>query len=246
MYNPFTLEGKTILITGASSVIGRRTAIECAKMKATLIITGRNSERLQQTYRELEGEGHQWFVADLTNHQEIKDLVSACSMLNGVFLCAGVTDTTPVKFMTAEKINRVLDINLISPMLLLKELLTQKKLQKGASLVFMSSMGATQVAPGLGIYAASKRGLNAVMHTVALELAARKIRANSIMPSMVKTELLDTLSSLSQEDLAKDEARYPLGYGQPEDIAYAAIYLLSDASRWITGTELHMDGGSTL
>lgn len=246
MYNPFTLEGKTILITGASSGIGRRTAIECAKMKATLIITGRNSERLQQTYHELEGDGHQWLVADLTNHHEIKTLVSACSSLNGVFLCAGVTDTTPVKFMTAEKINRVLDINLISPMLLLKELLTQKKLQKGASLVFMSSMGATQVAPGLGIYAASKRGLNAVMHTVALELATRKIRANSIMPSMVKTELLDTLSSLSQEDLAKDEARYPLGYGQPEDIAYAAIYLLSDASRWITGTELHMDGGSTL
>ena len=245
MYNPYSLEGKKILITGASSGIGRTSAVECSKMGATLVITGRNEGRLLQTLNSLEGKGHQAIAVDLTNDEGIAKLVAETPALDGVFLCAGITDTTPVKFITTEKMARVMDLNLVSPTVTLKSLLTKKKINKGASLVFMSSMGAYQLAPGLGIYAASKRGLNAIMRAFAQELSVRKIRANSIMPSMVRTELLGTLS-FSEEELAEDEKRYPFGYGKPQDVAYAAIYLLSDASGWMTGSEIRMDGGSTL
>lgn len=246
MYNPYSLEGKTILITGASSGIGRRTAIECSKMGATLVITGRNQERLNDTLASLEGEGHLTFAGDLTDDTAMEALMEQLPPLNGVFLCAGVTDTTPAKFIDEDKIERVFSINIKSPMLLTKWLVKKKKIQAGASLVYMSSYGAEVVTPGLGIYAASKGAVNSFMRTIATELSARKVRANSIMAMMVQTELIDTLGSLSKEDIEKDEAKYPLGYGKPEDIAYAVIYLLSDASKWVTGSIIKMDGGSTL
>lgn len=246
MYNPFSLEGKTILVTGASSGIGRQTAIECSKMGATLVIAGRNQERLDDTLSSLEGEGHLTFVGDLTENSSMEALMEMLPPLNGIFFCAGVSDTTPVKFIDEEKIERVFSINIKSPMILTKWLVKKKKIQPGASLVYMSSFGAEVITPGLGIYAASKGAVNSFMRTVATELSARKIRANSIMPMMVKTELIETLDSLSKEDIEKDEAKYPLGYGKPEDIAFAAIYLLSDASKWITGSIIKMDGGSTL
>jgi NAD(P)-dependent dehydrogenase (short-subunit alcohol dehydrogenase family) len=131
-------------------------------------------------------------------------------------------------------------------MLLTKWLVKKKKIQAGASLVYMSSYGAEVVTPGLGIYAASKGAVNSFMRTIATELSARKVRSNSIMAMMGQTELMDTLGSFSKEDFEKDEAKYPLGYGKPEDVAFAAIYLLSDASKWITGSIIKMDGGSTL
>lgn len=246
MYNPYSLEEKTILITGASSGIGRRTAIECSKMGAKLVVTGRNKERLNDTFLSLEGEGHVMFVGDLIDENTIEELVEEMPTLNGVFFCAGVTDTTPVKFIDEEKIERVFSINIKSPMLLTRWLVKKKKIQAGASLVYMSSYGAEVVTPGLGIYAASKGAVNSFMRTIATELSARKIRANSIMAMMVQTELISTLGSLSKEDVEKDEAKYPLGYGKPEDVAFAAIYLLSDASKWITGSIIKMDGGSTL
>jgi NAD(P)-dependent dehydrogenase (short-subunit alcohol dehydrogenase family) len=246
MYNPYSLEGKTILITGASSGIGRRTAIECSKMGATLIITGRNKERLNETLANLEGEGHLTFAGDMTENSTMEALMEQLPPLNGVFFCAGVTDTTPAKFIDEEKIERVFSINIKSPMLLTKWLVKKKKIQAGASLVYMSSYGAEVVTPGLGIYAASKGAVNSFMRTIATELSARKARANSIMAMMVQTELINTLGSLSKEDIEKDEAKYPLGYGKPEDIAFAVIYLLSDASKWVTGSIIKMDGGSTL
>lgn len=246
MYNPYSLEGKTILITGASSGIGRRTAIECSKMGAKLVITGRNQERLNDTLASLEGEGHLTFAGDLTEDTAMEALMEQLPPLNGVFFCAGVTDTTPAKFIDEDKIERVFSINIKSPMLLTKWLVKKKKIQAGASLVYMSSYGAEVVTPGLGIYAASKGAVNSFMRTIATELSARKVRANSIMAMMVQTKLIETLGSLSKEDIEKDEAKYPLGYGKPEDIAFAVIYLLSDASKWVTGSIIKMDGGSTL
>jgi NAD(P)-dependent dehydrogenase (short-subunit alcohol dehydrogenase family) len=246
VYNPYSLEGKTILITGASSGIGRRTAIECSKMGATLVITGRNQERLNDTLSSLEGEGHLTFAGDLTEDVDMEALMEQLPPLNGVFFCAGVTDTTPAKFIDEDKIERVFSINIKSPMLLTKWLVKKKKIQASASLVYMSSYGAEVVTPGLGIYAASKGAVNSFMRTIATELSARKVRANSIMAMMVQTELIETLGSLSKEDIEKDEAKYPLGYGKPEDIAFAVIYLLSDASKWVTGSIIKMDGGSTL
>ena len=244
--NPFSLEGKKILVTGASSGIGKVTAIACAANGAHVVITGRNEERLNETLSLLSGDGHIAIAAELCAQEEINRLVDAMPELDGAFLCAGVSDTTPVKYMNSEAIQRVLSINLEAPMLLTQRLLLKKKIKKGASLVFMSSMGAEQVAPGLGIYAASKSGLNAFMRAVATEQASRKVRANAVMAGMVKTELIDTLSQLTEEDIKRDEAKYPLGYGQPEDVANAVIYLLSDASRWMTGMTLKLDGGASL
>ena len=245
-YNPYSLSGKTILITGASSGIGKRTAIECSFMGATLIICGRNEDRLNDTFSKLEGTGHQIRVGELTDESVLTSIIEGLPPLDGVFFCAGVTDTTLTKFMDRDKIDRVFRINIESPMIMTKWLIKKKKLNPSASLVYMSSMGAEEVTKGLGIYAASKAALNSFMRAVANELSSRKIRANSIMPMMVQTELVENITTLSKDDIAKDEARYPLGYGTPEDIAYAAIYLLSDASKWITGSIIKMDGGSTL
>lgn len=246
IYNPFSLSGKTILITGASSGIGRKTAIECSKMGAKLIINGRNELRLNETLNELHGAGHTAFVGDLTDDDSIASLIDILPDIDGAFFCAGVTDTTLTKFVDYNKINRVFGINIIAPMLLTKWLVKKKKINNNASLVYMSSMGAEEVTIGLGIYAASKGAVNSFMKSVANELSSKKIRANSIMPMMVQTELVDNISVLTKEQLEKDAKKYPLGYGKPEDVAFAAIYLLSDASKWITGSIIKMDGGSTL
>lgn len=245
-YNPFSLEGKTILVTGASSGIGKATAIECSKMGASLIITGRNEERLQNTFLELHGSRHKKVIADLENDEQIGYLADCIECVDGVFFSAGITDTTLVKFYSRSKFEKIININLISPALLTKTLLKKKKINKSASLVYMSSYGAEQVEIGLGVYASSKMGLNALVHAIAKENIVKGIRANAIMPMMVKTELLGSLTSIDSESIKEDEKRYPLGYGKPEDIAYAAIYLLSDASRWVTGSFIKMDGGSVL
>jgi len=246
MNNPYSLEGKTILITGASSGIGKTTAIECSKLGANVIITGRSVERLNDTFSKLEGQSNLQIVADLIEEEDIATLVNQIPDLDGVFLCAGITDTTPVKFINKEKILNVFNINYIAPILLVKLLLSKKKIKKAASLVFMSSLGVEELTPGLGIYGSSKSALNVIMRAFANELSPRKIRANSIMPMMVKTELVTNITMISSEELAKDEEKYPFGYGTPEDIAYAVIYFLSDASKWVTGSILKMDGGSTL
>jgi len=246
MYNPFSLEGKTILVTGASSGIGRCTAIECSKMGAVLVITGRDKVRLEETLGCLQGKGHVCFVGDLTSDGVMEELVKMLPILQGVFFCAGVTDTTLIKFLTKEKIDRVWNINFVSPFLLTKLLIQKKKIDRSASLVYMSSLGVEHVCTGLGIYASSKAAVNAMMRSVANELVNKKIRANAIMPMMIKTELVDNITSLTQEELQRDEVQYPLGYGKPEDVAYAAIYLLSDASKWMTGSCIKMDGGKTL
>ena len=247
MYNPFSLEGKTILVTGASSGIGRATAVECSKMGATVIITGRNPERLNDTLTQLHPAKQNVMIdGDLTKDEFIDTLTSTVSTVDGVVFCAGVTDTTLMKFATKEKFLRVLDIDLLSQVSLVRLLLKKKKVNNGASLVFISSVGAIKPAIGLGLYSAAKSGLIAIMKSIALELAPQKIRSNAILPSMVKTELIDTLDSISEEDWKKDEAKYPFGYGEPNDVAFTAIYLLSNATKWMTGSEIIIDGGFLL
>lgn len=246
MYNPYSLECKTILITGAASGIGKATSIECSKVGAKVVAVDLNSEGLAAVMPQLEGVGHLPFAGNLCDEEFLKGLGEQVPALDGVFLCAGVSDTTPVKFITEEKIARVMNVNLVAPIMMLKQLLVKKKINKGGSLVWMSSYGAEKVEPGLGIYAASKSAVNGIMRAYAKELVARKIRSNSIMPMMIRTELLSTLNNISDKDWEKQEAMYPLGFGSPLDVAYAAIYLFSDASRWITGTQIKMDGGSNL
>lgn len=246
MYNPYSLEGKTILITGAASGIGKETAIESSKMGAKIVAVDLNADGLNALVPQLDGEGHLTFDGNLCNDEFLKLLAENAPVLNGVFLCAGVSDTTLVKFLTEEKIDRVFNINVKAPVMMLKYLLKKKKVADGGSLVWMSSYGAEKVEPGLGIYAASKSAVNGFMRAYAKELIGKKIRSNSIMPMMIKTELISTLTTISKEDWKKQEAMYPLGFGAPQDVARVAMFLFSDASRWITGTQFKMGGGSDL
>lgn len=246
MFNPYSLEGKTILITGAASGIGKETSIESSKMGAKIVAVDLNANGLEALLPQLEGEGQQTFAGNLCDEEFLKTLADSAPELNGVFLCAGVSDTTLVKFLTEEKIDRVFNINVKAPVMMLKYLLKKKKIAEGASLVWMSSYGAEKVEPGLGIYAASKSAVNGFMRAYAKELIGRKIRSNSIMPMMIKTELISTLTTISEEDWKKQEELYPLGFGAPQDVARVAMFLFSDASRWITGTQFKMGGGSDL
>ena len=246
-YNPFSLEGKTILVTGASRGIGRTTAIECSKMGAQVVVTARSQEMLQGTLSMLEGQGHSAIVADVQNNESISKLIESVPKLDGAVLNAGISKLAPVQFVKENDLNDILKVNTISPIIIVQQLLKQKKLVKGASLVFTSSIsGNYTFAPAHSMSSVSKAALTAFTKNAAVDLGAKKIRCNCVMPGMVETELIHN-SSLSQEDLNNDKKNYPLGrYGQPEDIALGIVYLLSDASSWTTGASLVIDGGFTL
>ena len=246
MINPFTLEGKTILVTGASSGIGKATAIACSKMGAKVVITGRNEDRLNETYHGLEGTGHSMFIGDLTDSSCIERIVADIPSLNGAVFCAGIATVKPVLFSQPKEYKSYFDVNFFSPIELLRLLAKKKKLTKGSSCVFIASIGGNYIwSPGNAIYGTTKAALKSAVNYFAVELAPKRIRVNSICPGMVETPLIKT-DAYSQEQVETDKAVYPLGrYGKPEDIAYASIYLLSDASEWMTGSHIVIDGGVT-
>ena len=247
LYNPFSLAGKTVLVTGASSGIGRETALVCGRMGAGVIVTGRNQERLQETYDQLTASVKEQYPADLTSLEDIENLVKAMPPLDGAVLCAGNSTTLPLQFGTRDKFDDMFNVNFFAPVELLRLLYKKKVLNKGASVVLIASIGGTHsFMPGNGIYGASKAALNSVMKYAAREYASRRIRVNSICPGMVDTPLIHR-GTITEEQLAEDAKRYPLGrYGQPEDIAHGAVYLLSDASSWLTGHDLVIDGGFSI
>jgi len=240
----FTLKDKTILITGASSGIGKAIAIECSKQGANLIITGRNQDRLAETLNELSGKQHKYVIADLVNEFEIMKMADELPLLNGIVHCAGVIKKSPVKFLSEKKLDEVMKANFYAPTLVMQALIKQKKIQKQASVVMISSVGSTYATMSFAAYAASKGALNSLIRVLALELASQKIRVNGIQPGMVLTEMLNVYNA---DELKEIENTYPLGrLGKPEDVAYATVFLLSDASSWFTGTSLIIDGGLTL
>ena len=245
-YNPFSLKGKTILVTGASSGIGQTTAVSCAQMGAEVVITGRDAERLQAT-ADLIGTPVAQISADLTNNDDVERLVAALPPLDGAVLCAGNSTTLPLQFGTREKFDDMFNVNFFAPVELLRLMYKKKILQKGASVVLIASIGGTHsFMPGNGVYGASKAALNSLMKYAAREYASRKVRVNSICPGMVDTPLIHR-GTITEEQLAEDAKRYPLGrYGKPEDIANGAVYLLSDASSWLTGHDLVIDGGFSI
>ena len=249
-YNPFSLENKVILVTGASSGIGRTTAIECSKMGASIIITARNEIRLRETFDELDrskGQSHQMILSDLSNEENVYSFADSLPPINGASLNAGIVKTLPVKFINSKDLSEVLNTNMIGPVLLTQRLLKKKKITRGCSIVFTSSIGGVMVSTiGNTMYGISKGGLNAFMKGFALEMAANGIRSNSVNPGFVATNILSA-GIISDEQLKKDLDSYPLGrFGKPEDIAHAIVYLLSDASSWVTGHTLVVDGGTTL
>ena len=243
------LQGKTILVTGASSGIGREIAITLSKKGASVVITGRNEERLNDTYHCLEignDQSHLQIVADLNKDEQIEQLVANSNAVDGVVCCSGINDKAPIKHVTREKIDKMYGANVYGPMLLVKELVKKKKINNSASIVFISSISSIYATISNALYASSKGAINSLVKVLALELAPKKIRVNSIMPGMVRTNMINAYG-LSEEEMEAVIKSYPLGrIGEPEDIANAAVFFLSDNSLWITGANLVIDGGVTL
>lgn len=248
-YNPFSLEGKTVLVTGASSGIGKAAAIECSKAGARVILTARNEERLKDTHTLLAESENQpaWIVADMQNDEDILSLVKQLPVLDGVICNAGISINVPIAFIDREKIQQVLDVNTIAPILLTRLLIKNKKVAKGGSIVYTSSIsGNNTVTVAHEMYSASKTAITGFMRNAALDLAVKGIRCNAVHPGMINTPMVHS-GKYSEEQLQKDMENYPLRrFGKPEEVAYAMIYLISDAAAWITGHSLVIDGGLTL
>lgn len=244
---PFSLKGKTIMVTGASSGIGKATSILASKLGASVVLVARNRQRLDETLSGMSGQKHMDLTVELTDDEQLNTLVETLPSLDGAVFCAGKGLTLPVQFCDREHFDEIFNVNFFSTVELMRLLYKKKKIAKNGSLVLLASMGGTHVfSGGNGIYGASKAALDSFMKFAAKEFAARRIRVNSICPAMVDTPLIHR-GTVSDEQLYEDAKRYPLKrYGQPEDIANAAVFLLSEASSWITGTSMIVDGGLSI
>ena len=247
MNNPFSLQGKTILVTGAASGIGRSVSIEASKMGAKLWLTDINEEKLTDTLNVLESDHHKIFVADLTKQEKLNELVSLVDTLDGLVNCAGIGLTLPFKFCGEEELKRMMSINFYAPVLLTQSLLKGKKMKNGSSIVYMASIDGTVTGHiGNSIYSATKGAIMGSVRSQALELASRNIRVNAVSPARVNTPLIQR-HNISEEQIKANMQLYPLKrYAEPEEIAYYIIYLLSDASTYTTGSNLIIDGGFTI
>lgn len=242
-FNPFTLEGKTILVTGASSGIGRGIAIACSKMGATVIINGRNEQRLAETMTEMQGEENLSLAADLSDSNSLTGMVSRLPKLDGIVHCAGIGQRVLCKQLQEADLDTMMDVNFKAPVMLQTEILKQKKINKGSSIVFIASIASDSPSIGNAVYSASKGAIISYANCLALELAPRQIRVNCILPAMIWTDLI-LKGGITEEELKEDEKKYPLKrYGKPEDIANLSIYLLSNAAAWMTGSSIKITGG---
>ena len=244
--NPFSLEGKIILVTGASSGIGRGVAIACSRMGATIILNGRNEIKLRDTFSHLSGNNHVILAADLTNNDSVMEITTEMPKLDGIVHCAGIGQRVLCKQLTSNNVDAVMDANFKGPVLLQQALLAGKKINKGASIVFIASIATWSPSIGNAIYSASKGAIVSYANCLSLELASRQIRVNCISPAMVWTDLIYQ-GGVDEIQLKEDEQKYPLKrYGTPEDIANLAVFMLSDASSWMTGSNVKISGGGKL
>lgn len=247
MSTPFHLHNKTVLVTGASSGIGKQVAISCSAMGAKVVITGRDKKRLAETFSLLQGEGHSQFSCDLTDENQRNQFLDQVPALDGFVHSAGIVLPVPVKFIAEKHIKQVMGVNFESAVLSVARLLKNKKLNDKASLVFFSSISVNYPYAGGALYTASKGAIEAYSKNLAIEIIPKKMRSNVIVPAMVKTPLYEETKNQSMYRSPEEyESKYPLGLGLPEDVANAAIYLLSDASRWVTGINLTLDGGFSI
>lgn len=240
-----SIQGKRFLVTGASSGMGKVFSQMITSHGGMVSLLARNEDRLNATLESLEGDGHQKYVCDLTDEEQIKAVVAEMEPFDGIVLCAGINEFVPVKFIKQEKISRMFQTNYFSQLILLQMLLKKKLINKGASIVFISSVSSVMGVQGTLLYASSKGAINSAVRVLASELAGQKIRVNAILPGIVRTEMLSG-TNISEEQFVKQEEQYPLGLGTPEDVGNAVLFHLSDASRWLTGQCMVLDGGLTL
>ena len=249
MINPMDLSGKSILVTGASSGIGKGIAIILSKLGADVIMVARNGERLKQTYSELEPGSHCYYEMDLNDLGAIEGLMdNICRdglKLNGLVHSAGISLTMPLQYLKSSDLSNILSVNLLSFIELVKQFSKRKNNDNGGSVVAISSISSRVGARGLTAYSASKGALESAVRSMALDLAPKKIRINSVAPGMIETQMYDGLREIvnNKDFEAELKKRQVLGLGKPEDVAYATAFLLSDASRFITGTSMIVDGG---
>ena len=246
MYNPFSLEGKNILVTGASSGIGRGICIDTSKMGATVHLMARNEQRLAETLSQMEGEGHQMHQVDLCDKDALTELVDSLPPLDGVVLCAGIIKTMPVKNISEDALEEIFKTNIMADIRMVSRMLKKKKLNKGASVIFISSVSTFNVKVGNSLYSATKGAVNSFAKAMALEVSKQNMRVNCIQPGFVPSSILSS-GAIEEDAFLKFYAeRHPLGFGTPTDIANTCIYLLSDAAHWVTGSIFTIDGGYTL
>ena len=248
-FNPFSLKGKTIIVTGASSGIGRQCAIDCSRSGANVIMIARDEQRLEET-KSLLSEGNHVVIAQDINDLPldfVERIVLDNGHIDGFIHCAGSEKTLPLKFLKQEDYWQIIQINALSGFEIVRQLSQKRYLSDGASIVFISSISALIARVGLTAYAASKGAILSAVRVMALELAKRNIRVNAISPGTILTPMMqNALDSLSDEQRLKRTEGFPLGLGETSDISYACIYLLSDAARWVTGQNLIIDGGYTI
>ena len=240
----FSLKDKTILVTGASSGLGKQIAISCARRGARIVATGRHTGRLDAMFSQLPGEGHIQILAEQTSASDRTALAKAVPILDGLVHCAGKQMLSPIRLLSEGLMNQMYEVNFLAPVMLTQQLLQAKKIARGGSLIFMLSTSAHIGTPTVGPYSAMKSGLLGIIRCLAMEQGKHRMRVNGLSPSVVPTPMWG--DDDQSAPLQAQRARHPLGLGSPEDVANAAIYLLSDASRWVTGTSLVMDGGAVL
>ena len=245
MNNPFSLENKRIFVTGASSGIGQCIAIECSKMGAKMVVTARNQERLHETVSQLATSDSQEIIADISTIEGVDAIVEQVPELDGLVLNAGIIHTAPVKFINEENLMAVFNTNILSSIRLVQRLIKKKKLNRNASVVFISSISTFQVKKGNSLYSATKGAVNSFAKALAIEVGHLGIRVNCIQPGNIKTRVMDA-GAITEEQRAEYMKKYILGEGEPIDVAYPAIYLLSNAAKWVTGSIFTIDGGGTL
>jgi len=247
MFNPFDIAGRTILVTGAASGMGKATAILCAKMGAKVVAADFNAEGLHNTLSELEGKGHVAYTINLADESSWETLINEIPSVNGFAGCAGIANMNPFPFISQAEIDKVFHVNFFGPVMLVNKLLKAKKLEKGSSVVFVSSVdGPKVVHAGNSVYSAAKNALVGMARNMAIDLAGKKIRVNCVLPGTTDTPLIRT-SNVTEEMLAETAKQFPLKrFGTVEDMANAIVYLLSDGSSFVTGTELTVDGGYSI
>lgn len=246
MNNPFSLEGKTILVTGSSSNIGKKIAVRCADMGSKVIVAARDEERMKATVAEMQGYGHQYYAVDLSDAESIANLVESLPVLDGVVLCAARFDSTPVKNIKRELMQDMFNTNTFANFDIVQKLMKKKKIASGGSIVFISSVASMRPYKGNSLYSATKGAINSFSKVLATEVGAKKIRVNCIHPGIVRRDGGIREGTLTAEQQKNEMEKFPLGMGETDDIAYASVYLLSDVAKWITGIDLIVDGGQSL